>query len=87
MLIDKLGNRLKEGDFVRILSVQSHWFVCCPKEAYEILHQACQKPVEVEYFDGENRATVILPSTVDIDGEYVSNSLTLNCDEVELVKI
>ena len=82
---DAHGTQIVEGNHVRILQVQSHWFNYLPPEAYQVLQNACAKPLKVEYLDDDGRLSLVLPPTLEEDGDYVGNSLTIESEKVELV--
>ena len=83
---DRNGNKINEGDTVKILNVESHWFNYLPKEDCDMLLEACNNPVKVCFLDGGGKICLSLPATKQSDGDYVGNSITLKASEVSLVK-
>ena len=55
-------------------------------DAYAILQAACKAPLKVAYLDDDATVSLELPPTLESDGDYVSNSITLKASEVLLVE-
>lgn len=83
---DVVGNEILEGCLVRILEPEKTWFDYLPNDAYLILQNACKEPLKVEYLDDDEKVSLILPPTLDIDGDYVGNSISLKSKKVIVVQ-
>ena len=75
---------IKIGSYVKLLNVETHWFEYEPKESYEILQNACRKPLKVtDIYDG--KIELSLPSVKDHDGEFAGNCITTVPEKIELL--
>ncbi|WP_087019557.1 hypothetical protein [Thaumasiovibrio subtropicus] len=80
---DQHGRTLAEGDSVTLVDIDPDWFAHCPKLAQQQLLSACQGELKIAYFDDDyHQACIDLPATRDHDGELISNSLHLTCDQL-----
>ena len=86
MVQDIDGNRISNGSLVRLLKTEDHWFDYEPKDAYKELQAAVKAPLVIDYIEENGRVTLVLPATKDRLGEWNTNSICVNNDEVRLVK-
>lgn len=83
---DAKGREVLEGCKVRIIHPDKQWFNYLASDAYAILQAACKDPLKVAYLDDEATVSLELPPTLEPDGDYVSNSITLKASEVLLIE-
>jgi len=83
---DAKGREILEGCMVRIIHPDERWFNYLTSDAYAILQAACKEPLKVAYLDDEEIVSLELPPTLEPDGDYVSNSITVKASEVLLVE-
>ena len=81
---DAKGREILEGSMVRIIDPDEQWFNYLASDAYAILQAACKAPLKVAYLDDDATVSLELPPTLESDGDYVSNSITLKASEVLL---
>ncbi|MEZ8463454.1 hypothetical protein AB6D04_04295 [Vibrio splendidus] len=75
---------IKIGSYVKLLVVDTHWFEHETLESYEILQDACRKPLKVtDIYDG--KIELRLPAVKDHDGELTGNCITTIPGKVEVV--
>ena len=86
MYKDAKGRQIREGCMVKILDPDGQWFSYLASDACAILQAACKGPLKVAYLDDEGALSLVLPPTLEPDGDYVSNSITLKASEVMLVE-
>ena len=83
---DAKGREILEGCMVIIIHPDDNWFNYLTRDAYAILQAACKKPIKVAYLDDDESVSLELPPTLESDGDYVTNSITLKANEVLLVE-
>jgi hypothetical protein len=83
---DAKDREIIEASIVRILHPDEQWFSYLSADEYAILQAACKGPLKVAYLDDDETISLELPPTLEPDGDYISNSITLNSNEVLLVE-
>lgn len=86
MWMDNKGKMIQEGNLVKIIHPQEFWFNYLSHENYTLLQEACRFPLKVYYLDDDGNVTLVLPLTMESDGDHVTNSLTLPSTDVLIIE-